>query len=137
MKANGKCLCGAVELQAELASSEVSACHCSTCSTWQGGPMMGVDCGDSLKMSDESSVVRYESSEWAERGFCNKCGTHLFYYLKPANQYHVPAGLLQTDEEYSLTHQIFIEEKPKYYDFANETKNMTGEELFAHFETGE
>ena len=30
-------------------------------------------------------------------------------------------------------HQIFIEEKPSFYAFANETKNMTGEEVFALF----
>jgi hypothetical protein len=29
--------------------------------------------------------------------------------------------------------QVFIEEKPEYYSFANQTKNMTGEELFAMF----
>jgi hypothetical protein len=29
--------------------------------------------------------------------------------------------------------QIFIDEKPEYYSFANETKNMTGAEVFAQF----
>ena len=31
------------------------------------------------------------------------------------------------------TSQIFIDEKPAYYDFANKTKNMTGAEVFAAF----
>lgn len=134
MKAAGKCLCGSVELEVELSTTEVSACHCSMCRNWGGGPMMAVDCSDTLKVSDETSIVRYQSSEWAERGFCAKCGTHLFYFLKPANQYHLSAGLLGIEAEYKLSHQIFIDEKPKYYDFSNETKDMTGAEVFAHFE---
>jgi hypothetical protein len=96
--------------------------------------MMAVECGDSLTVSDVACVIRYQSSEWAQRGFCAKCGTHLFYFLEPANQYHIPAGLLDIEVEYKLSHQIFIDEKPEYYSFSNETQNMTGTQVFAHFE---
>ena len=137
MKGHGKCLCGSVELEVEYASSELAACHCSMCRNWAGGPMLAIDCADTVKILDETSVSRYSSSEWAERGFCTNCGTHLFYYLKPANQYHLPIGLLKTDDSFKFTHQIFIDEKPEYYDFKNETHNMTGAEVFAHFEAGE
>lgn len=137
MKAKGKCLCGAVELQVEYAGNEVAACHCSMCRTWSGSPMLAIDCGDSVQISDESSVVCYPSSDWADRGFCGKCGTHLFYYLKSANQYHLPVGLLNNDDTLNLTYQLFIDEKPDYYEFKNETKNMTGAEVFAHFGDGE
>lgn len=136
MKGHGKCLCGSVVLEVEYESSEVAACHCSMCRSWGGGPMMAIDCGSSVKISDESSVSRYASSEWAQRGFCKKCGTHLFYYLVPANQYHLPVGLLQTDPQFALTHQIFIDEKPDFYEFKNDTQNMTGAEVFAYFEQG-
>ncbi len=134
MKAEGKCLCGAVEVEVGLPNTEVAACHCSMCRNWSGSPMLAMDAGDSMKISDESSVVRYQSSDWAQRGFCSTCGTHLFYLLVPANQYHVPVGLLQTDADLKLTHQIFIEEKPSFYEFSNKTENMTGAEVFAHFE---
>jgi len=69
----------------------------------------------------------------AERGFCNKCGSHLFYRFKQNNQYYIPAGIFENESALVLKHQVFIDEKPKYYSFANETKNMTGEELFAQF----
>ncbi|MGB4881424.1 MAG: GFA family protein [Neisseria sp.] len=134
MKGHAKCLCGSVALEVEYASNEVAACHCSICRNWGGGPMLAIDCADSVKISGEESVTRYSSSEWADRGFCNKCGTHLFYYLKPANQYHLPVGLLQGEDNFQFTHQIFVDEKPEYYDFKNETQNMTGAEVFAHFE---
>jgi len=135
MKINSKCLCGSVELEVELSNNEVAACHCSMCRKWSGGPMLAIDSGELRSISNESLVTRYQSSEWAERGFCTKCGTHLFYYLKPASQYHFPIGLLDIGSNYKLSHQIFIDEKPEYYSFSNETQNMTGAEVFAHFES--
>jgi hypothetical protein len=139
MKTTAKCLCGSVELEIELPSpeTEIAACHCSMCRTWLGGPMLAIDSGILTSVSDESSITRFQSSEWAERGFCNKCGTSLFYYLKPADQYHFPVGLLDSGLQIKFSHQIFIDEKPDYYSFSNETQNMTGEEVFAHFESGQ
>ena len=43
----------------------------------------------------------------------------------------MPAGIFDNSEGLVFDHQIFIDEKPEYYSFANETKNMTGEEVFA------
>ena len=137
MKTIGKCLCGTVELEIELANdiSEIAACHCSMCRNWLGGPMLAIDSGVLGSIKNESSITRYQSSEWAERGFCSKCGTSLFYYLKPADQYHFPVGLLEDELQFKFSHQIFIDEKPEYYSFSNETENMTGSEVFAHFES--
>lgn len=132
---NCKCLCGSVELEVELSNTEIAACHCSMCRKWSGGPMLAIDSGELKSITNESLVIRYQSSEWAERGFCSKCGTHLFYFLKPANQYHFPIGLLDNSSKYKFSHQIFIDEKPEYYSFSNETENMTGAEIFAHFES--
>lgn len=139
MEVKGKCLCGSVELQIEFSTpiTEIAACHCGTCRNWLGGPMLAVDSGVLKGISGESFITRYESSEWAERGFCNKCGTSLFYYLKPAEQYHFSVGLFEGDLQWKLSHQIFIDEKPNYYSFSNETENMTGAEVFAHFNSEE
>ena len=137
MKSNSTCLCGAVELEVGLSNTEIAACHCSMCRKWSGGPMLVIDSAELKSISNESLVTRYQSSEWAERGFCSKCGTHLFYFLKPANQYHFPIGLLDSGSKYKFSHQIFIDEKPEYYSFSNETQNMTGAEVFAHFASEE
>ena len=37
--------------------------------------------GASLKIEDTTHLGVYRSSDWAERCFCNKCGTVLFYRL--------------------------------------------------------
>lgn len=136
MQTKASCLCGSVKFEIELSSSEpeIAACHCSMCRKWLGGPMLAIDSGTLKNVSGESFITRYASSEWAERGFCKKCGTSLFYYLLPAEQYHFPVGLLDSELQFKFSHQIFIDEKPGYYSFANETKDMTGAEVFAHFE---
>ena len=69
----------------------------------------------------------------AERGFCKKCGSHLFYRLKQNHQYYIPVAIFDNESGLVFTHQVFIDEKPDYYSFANETKNMTGAEIFAQF----
>ena len=126
----GKCLCGNIEV--EMADhNEVGLCHCSMCRRWAGGPMFAVHGGSDVSFTGETPA-RYKSSEWAERGFCQNCGTHLFYYLLPANEYMLPAGLFQ-DQEFTLLSEIFIEEKPEYYEFRNETDKLTGQQVFEHF----
>lgn len=133
LEAAGHCLCGAVELQAKTMNKDVGVCHCSMCRTWSGGPFFGVDCKSDVLINGIASVGIFTSSDWAERGFCKQCGTHLFYKLKQTGQYIIPAALLGREAELQLDHQIFIDEKPNYYCFANETKNMTGAEVFAAF----
>jgi hypothetical protein len=94
---------------------------------------MMVDCGSDVSFQDAENVAVFNSSAWAERGFCKQCGSHLFYRLKEQNQYFMPVGIFDGVEQFVFDHQIFIEEKPEYYCFANETHNMTGAEVIAMF----
>lgn len=127
------CLCGAVRMTVKQASSSAGACHCSMCRRWTGGPLMAVDCGTEVSIEGEEHVSVFDSSAWAERGFCSKCGSHLFYRLKENRQFMLPAGLLDDEGGLIFDHQVFIDEKPPYYRFANETKDMTGAEIFAMY----
>lgn len=126
----GVCLCGNIRITASE-HGEINVCHCSMCRRWGGGPMLAVHCGPNVQVEGDATV--YRSSDWAERGFCGTCGTHLFYHLLPADEYILPAGLFQPHEAFVLTAQIFIDEKPDYYAFANDTPTQTGEQVFAQF----
>jgi len=132
-KAKGSCLCGAVEFHVDQVSASVGACHCSMCRKWGGGPLMAVDCGTDVSFKGKESIAIFDSSEWAERGFCKQCGSHLFYRLKGNNQTMIPVGLMDGDFPFVFDHQVFIDDKPSYYCFANDTENMTGEEVFAKY----
>jgi hypothetical protein len=133
MAMQGSCLCGAVRFTAAPKDHEVGACHCSMCRRWTAGPFMVRDCGDTLKVENESNLGVYRSSEWAERCFCKKCGSALFYRLVQNGNCYASAEAFDDRAGYALTSQVFIDEKPAYYDFANKTHNMTGAEVFAAF----
>ena len=133
IKASARCLCGSVSMTAQNVSSKLEACHCSMCRKWGGGPALVVDSGNDVEIDGAENVSVFNSSEWAERGFCSNCGTHLFYRLKDSNQHIIPAGFFDGIDELEFEKQIFIDEKPSYYSFANETETMTGAEVFAQF----
>ena len=126
----GSCLCGAVRFTAASCSNHVGACHCGMCRKWGGGPLLAIDCGTDVKFDGAESIGVYDSSAWAERGFCNCCGSHLFYRLKESRQYVMPVGLFDEMKAPVFDSQIFIDSKPDWYAFANHTQNMTGQQVF-------
>jgi hypothetical protein len=135
----GKCLCGAIALQTPN-KKHIDACHCGMCRRWGGGPALGVACGSDVHVEGIDKLKVYQSSQWAERAFCSECGTHIFYRLVATDEYFVPAGLFQDDQsdpEFEFTEQIFIDMKPSYYEFANQTTNMTEAEVLAEFAPSE
>ncbi len=130
---NGHCLCGKVKVKAANMSEKVWACHCGMCRRWTGGPFLAVECGTEVAFEGEDNIGVYDSSDWAERGFCKTCGTHLFYRVKQNQQYFMPVGLFDNGAGFVLDHQIFIDKKPGYYTFADKTQNMTEAEVFAKY----
>ena len=130
---NGSCLCDAVKLSTTSANKKVGACHCGMCRKWGGSSLLVIECNSDLNFSSRENIGIYQSSDWAERGFCNKCGTHLFYRFKQNDLYYIPVGIFDNLEGLVFDHQIFIDKKPEFYSFANETKNLTEEETFAMF----
>lgn len=131
-RSQGSCLCGAVTVKMSGAHREIGVCHCRMCREWVGGPFFAVECGDEIEISGDESLGVYASSEWAERVFCRTCGSALFYRLKAGGMMAVSAGLFDTADLH-VAQQIFIDEKPAYYDLANDTPRLTGEEVFAAF----
>jgi hypothetical protein len=129
----GGCLCGKVRFTASPQDKDVGACHCGMCRRWSAGPFMVRDCATTLSVEDKTNLGVYRSSEWAERAFCKQCGTPLYYRLIGQDHYFVSAEAFDDRAGYVFTHQVFIDEKPAYYDFANKTHDMTGAEVFAAF----
>lgn len=127
----GHCLCGAVSVRAKPARPHVEACHCTMCRKWGGIAFVGVHCGSEVEIEGEAQVVRYRSSEWAERGFCGRCGSNLFYHFLPLGTYSFTAGLFPDDALLPLSEEIFVDEQPAYYAFDAESKKLTGAEVIA------
>jgi hypothetical protein len=84
---------------------------------------------ESVEFSGEENVSVYVSSDWAERGFCRTCGRSLFYLPKEAGRYVLWTGALDDPSVLELAGEIYIDEKPAFYDFAGDRPRMTGQEF--------
>ncbi len=133
----GRCLCGAVTFSAKPEKLDIVVCHCGMCRRWSAGPYFSLDHGGDVRFTGEDDIGVYRSSEWGERGFCKRCGSALFWKLHGKDRYALSAGALDTSEGLAFTSQIFMDDKPAYYDFANETRKLTGDEFTTEFEAAE
>ena len=82
----------------------------------------------------EQNITRYASSEWAERGFCRQCGSHLFYYLKPAEQYVLCVGSFTDAQPFTLAAEIYVDHKPAGYAFAGSHPMLTEADVLAKYQ---
>ncbi len=130
MKATGRCLCGAVTYSAEEVETDVHSCHCDICLRWNGGPSFAVSVGQ-VSFNGDQNIGRFDSSEWAERRFCSRCGTNLFYRLKETDHYMLWMGTFDDLTPFKLADEIYIDKKPALYDLVGDHPRLTGEEFIA------
>ena len=134
---SGRCLCGAVTITAQpdtgdLNDGGLGACHCDMCRRWTSSAFVEFSAKvGSVSIKGPAKV--FQSSEWAERCSCKTCGTALYYKLVDQDYYVASAEAFDDLSGFEFTQEIFIDEKPAYYSFANETAKMTGAEVFAAF----
>ncbi|MEX1107446.1 MAG: GFA family protein [Dongiaceae bacterium] len=130
---SGQCLCGAVRFTAKDVETHYHACHCGMCRRWAGGPSFSAS-ASGVEFKGAENILRYDSSEWAERGSCKRCGGNLFYYLKPADQYMMCVGTFDEPKGFELVGEIFIDHKPDGYAFAGNLPKQTEAEILALWE---
>lgn len=136
---NGQCLCGKTTFEVELKNHDVHVCHCSMCRRQTSGVIMTIDVVQgSLKFIQQEHLSIFNSSEGGERGFCNVCGTTVFWRTKDQGYCNINAfSLDEPVDDLKLDLEIFIDSKPSFYAFKNNTKKMTEAEVIALFNSAE
>ena len=79
-KHSGDCLCGAVRYEVSGSLRDIVNCHCRMCQRLHG--VYGAHSKaqkSQLRMIQSDALIWYESSDRARRGFCQRCGSHLFW----------------------------------------------------------
>jgi hypothetical protein len=113
----GGCLCGAVRYRVTGESSDATACHCSQCARTTGHIFVSADCALSDFTLDQAETLRwYRSSEKAERGFCGRCGSILFWRRVGGDMISVTAGTLDRPTGVRLKQHIFCASRSDYYE---------------------
>ncbi len=133
-------MCGAVTFTATDVPSTASICHCEMCRRWTGSALIGVDLPTAgLTWHNEAQIATLQSSDWAERAWCRRCGSALYFHFTlnedMAAWTEVPIGLFDDPSAFEITSEIYIDEKPHSFAFegADRRKQMTRAECVKKF----
>jgi hypothetical protein len=110
VRLTGGCQCGAVRYALSVKPRGAAPCHCRMCQKAGGAPFMvfaGVPTKYLSYTRGEPTI--FQSSEIAERGFCQKCGTPLTYRLKASERISVTVGSLDDPEAVTPNEQHGVE----------------------------
>ncbi|WP_323769614.1 GFA family protein [Antarctobacter sp.] len=136
----GGCLCGAVRFTAREVPTNVGACHCEMCRRWTGSALIGVTVAlENVTWEDEAHLGRIQSSDWAERGFCTRCGSGMFFRVTMDSDYsgdiELPIGVFDDADGFEMTNEIYIDIKPDSFAYEGQSghKLMTRAECHAKF----
>lgn len=131
----GGCLCGAVRYRLAEPPAGYGACHCGMCRRWGGGVDLTVQVMPGGIEWEGGEPATYRSSDWAERGFCPRCGSSLFWRLVAAGPMQgmlsLSAGSLDSMEGLGFDVEVYIDHKPESYAFAGERRRMAEAEVLA------
>lgn len=114
---HGGCLCGAVRYEATAPFTRTSICHCSMCRRAAGAPYMAFLTLPRVQFRLTSGTpTTFRSSERAERGFCGRCGTALFYDELGADCLDVSSATLDAPNQAPPQDQIFAADAIRWVD---------------------
>ena len=116
----GSCLCGSIQFQINNTPKQINLCHCKMCQKFSGsafGSFMRVHKEDFLVTQGQDLETIYDSSDFAARAFCSKCGSSFRYINKEApDLIFVAAGCLDDHPGIEPRHHIFVKDKAPWYD---------------------
>lgn len=76
----GGCFCGAVAIEVTGEPEEMGYCHCASCRSYTGGPLVAFALfkSQNVRVTKGAELIgRFQKTEISERQFCTKCGGHI------------------------------------------------------------
>ncbi len=114
---HGSCLCGAVTFEVRGELNPPDACHCVNCRKSSGHFFASTDVYRSdLKVSGARHIKWFRSSEKVQRGFCDICGSSLFWAPIYMDWVAVAIGAFDFPPGTKLGKHLFESESGDYYD---------------------
>ncbi|MCX7558372.1 GFA family protein [Sulfitobacter sp. F26204] len=128
----GQCLCGAVQITAQVDNPRLRACHCDMCRQHTSGPFFSLETVAG-SVTVNGPAQQFKSSDWGGRGFCPTCGSTLWYGVDADGSRNLSAGLFPNAGGGVLKAELFSDKCPHGYALAGEHKKMTTHETLALF----
>lgn len=113
----GSCECGSVTFELHGTLRPSVACHCSQCRKTSGHYWSATQVSDEdLKVLADKTLKWFRSSDWAQRGFCTKCGASLFWRMDGEGATSVGTGTLDGETGLTTEKHICVADKGDYYE---------------------
>jgi hypothetical protein len=130
MPIDGGCLCGAVRFTIGATSKWSAHCHCSLCRRAHGAAFvtwLGYN-EDSVAIDNGDDTLRwYESSPGAERGFCVRCGSTIFFRSKRwPGELHITVANLDGDADRVPQAHVFWDSHVDWIDLGADLPRRDG-----------
>lgn len=107
----GKCLCGAVQFELSGTVPNLYQCHCSLCRKVTGSSANAafrIAAAQFEWRCDIGLIHQFESDSGFKSHFCSRCGSPVPNLTRADQEYWVPVGLLEEDQELSLVAHLFL-----------------------------
>ena len=111
----GGCLCGAVRYQVIGPLRPIVMCHCGQCRRVTGHVMAATAARlKDFRLLSQEGLSWYASSAEARRGFCERCGSTLFWQGNGRDYLSIAAGSLDDASGLEIACHIFTADKRAY-----------------------
>ncbi len=119
-KSRGGCLCGAVRYEINGPMRNVVYCHCEQCRKTSGHFVAATAVQlEDLHVSEDSGLEWYQSSDTADRGFCKRCGSSIFWRPTHGRYMGVMVGAIDTPTGLSSREHIYTADASDYYNITD------------------
>lgn len=112
---HGSCMCGSVRYRVDGPLRPIIACHCIQCRKSSGHYVAATACPTKALHVEGDTLQWFASSAQAERGFCKRCGSNLFWRRTGADNTSIWAGSIDGPTGLHIAQQMFAESKGDYY----------------------
>ena len=116
IRGTGGCLCGAVRYEVRGPLRPVVDCHCTQCRRTSGHfAAFTATRQEELVLTESEGLRWYRSSETARRGFCEVCGSSVFWEPASGERISIAAGTLDPPTGLQTAVHVFVKDSGDYY----------------------
>jgi hypothetical protein len=113
----GGCLCGAIRYRSTAAPVRGVICHCPMCRRHSGAPALSfVHFPANAFVWERGAPKLYQSSEFAQRGFCENCGSTLSMHEEIlADRMLVAVGSLDEPNRVHIDDHVWTKDQVSWF----------------------
>lgn len=123
----GRCFCGAVQLEVTGKPEAMGYCHCGDCRSWSASPVNAFSLWkpESVRITKgENHIGVYNKTERSYRKFCTQCGGHILTEHPGFQLVDVFAATIPDFPHQPLVHVHYQETVLPMYDGITKMKDL-------------